>query len=174
MSRNELTRLTGELIVLIEQMIDRQVALRDVVQGKMEAMRRCDVDAMLKTSHQESDLTTAVAALDRRRCEIVSRMCRLMDFSRKTDVKAVTLRMLAAKLDPQSGGRLTQLADRLRAEMLKLAEANRVIELVCREMMAYFKALFTAMVQSEHDAPTYSPDGEVGPAAGARVLEAVG
>lgn len=174
MNRSELTRLTGELTALIEQLIERQVAMRGVVQEKLAAMRHCDVDAMLRTSHQEGDLTAAVSALDRRRYEVVAQMCRFLNFPKKTDVKVVTLRMLAAKLDPQHGERLAHLADRLRDEMLKLAEANRVIELVCREMMAYFKALFAAMVQSEHDAPTYSPAGEVGPAAGARVLETVG
>jgi hypothetical protein len=174
MNRGEQTRLTEELTALIEQLIDRQIVLQGVVQEKKEAMRRCDVDGMLRASRQEGDLTAAVSALDRRRLEIVTQLCRLMNFPRKTDIKAVTLRMLAARLDPPNGARLTGLADRLREEMLKVAEANRVIELVCREMMAYFKAIFAAMVESEHDAPTYSPAGEVGPAAGARVLEAVG
>ncbi|HVP10117.1 MAG TPA: flagellar export chaperone FlgN [Phycisphaerae bacterium] len=174
MSRGELARLTGELTGLIERLIDQQVVLRGIVHEKLEAMRRCDLDAMLRASRQEGDVTAAVSTLDRRRHELVAQICRLMDFPRRTDVKAVTLRMLADKLESQAGGRLAELADRLRNEMLKLAEANRVVELVCREMMAYFKVLFAAMVQSEHDAPTYSSDGEVGPAAGARVLEAVG
>jgi hypothetical protein len=63
---------------------------------------------------------------------------------------------------------------RLREEMLKLAETNRVVELVCREMLAHFKMLFSAMVQSEEDGPTYSPTGEMGPSKGTRVFDAVG
>jgi hypothetical protein len=174
MNSNMLATLTADLAALIEQLIEQQIELRSVVQKKLEGMRRCDVDCMLKASRMEGDLATAVAALDRRRYEVVSQMCSLLGFPKKTDLKAVTLKMLAARLEPQSRERLVRSADRLRGEMLKLAEINKVIEMVCREMMAHFKVLFAAMVQSEHDAPTYSPEGEVGPAVGARVLEAVG
>jgi hypothetical protein len=174
MSSAMLATLAADLAALIEQLIERQVELRSVVQEKLEGMRRCDVDCMLRASRMEGDLAAAVAALDRRRYEIVSQMCGLLGFPKKTDLKTVTLRMLAVRLGPQFGERLVRSAERLRHEMLKLAEINKVIEMVCREMMAHFKVLFAAMVQSEHDAPTYSPEGEVGPAVGARVLEAVG
>ena len=174
MSSGMAATLAADLAALMEQLIERQIALRAVVQEKLEGMRRCDVDCMLRASRMEGDLAAAIASLDRSRYEIVSEMCSRLGFPRKTDLRAVTLRMLAAKLDPQSGERLVRLADRLRDEMLKLAETNRVIEMVCREMMAHFKVLFAAMVEPERDAPTYSPDGEVGPAVGARVLEAVG
>jgi hypothetical protein len=173
MNHKAIAMLTEELCGLIERLIDKQVALRAVVGQKLEAMRRCDVDGMLRTSRQEGDLVGEVSGLERRRREVVSQMCVPLGTPVGRDGRSVTLRALVGKLGPRAG-RLAELADRLREEMLRLAEANRVVDLVCREMQAHFTALFAAMVQAENDAPMYSSDGEIGPAMGARVLDAMG
>lgn len=174
MNHGTANKLAGELAALIEQLIDKQVALRNLVQQKLQAMRRCDAEEMLRVSQREGDLTGEVAALEGKRTGLVVQMCAALDISARADAKGVSLRTLISKLDQQSGRLLAGVAERLRGEMLKLAEANRVVQLVCQEMMAHFKAIFAAMVQSEHDAPTYSARGEVGAAVGARVLDATG
>lgn len=171
---NNPTRLAEELTALIEQLADKQTVLQTAVRDKLETMRRCDVEGMLARSRREADLTTEVAALDRRRQEVVSRLCIALALPKGTNAKRVTLRALISRLDSASAQCLAKAADRLRNEMLKLAEANRVVDLVCREMMVHFKTLFAAIVQSENDPSTYSRGGEVGPTAGARVLDAVG
>ena len=58
--------------------------------------------------------------------------------------------------------------------MLKVAETNRVVDLVSREMLAFFKAVFTAIVKDDTAPRPYSAGGEMGTPAGARVLDAVG
>lgn len=168
------TQPTEELIALIEQLGDKQAALRTVVRGKLEAMGRCDADGMLAASRCEAELTAKASALESRRREVVSRLCAALALPAGTSASSMTLRSLIPKLDPAFRRRLASAADRLREEMLKLAEANRVVDLVCREMMAHFKALFAAMMQSESDVSTYSSGGEVGLAVGAKVLDAVG
>jgi hypothetical protein len=173
-NEHKTARAAEELIALIEQLADKQAALQGAVGAKLETMRRCDVDGMLAGSLREANLTAEVAALDQRRQEVVSRLGAALALPKGANGKSVTLRTLMPKLEPAAAKRLAKAAERLRGEMLKLAEANRVVDLVCREMMVHFKALFTAMVQSESDPSTYSRGGEVGPVAGARVLDAVG
>jgi hypothetical protein len=168
------SRPAEELTALIERLADKQAELRAAVQAKLETMRRCDVEGMMTASRREAVLTAEAAALDQRRQEVVSRLCAALALPKGTNARRVTLRTLIPKLELAAAKRLAKAAERLRAEMLKLAEANRVVDLVCREMMVHFKALFTAMVQSESDPSTYSRGGEVDPAAGARVLDAVG
>ncbi len=174
MNQNVVTMLTGELAELIKRLINIQIALRAVVQEKLEAMRRSDTDAMLRAARREGDMAAEVTALDEKRVDVVSRLCTALEMPVVHAKRAVSLRALSELLDPASSRILANLANRLREEMLKLAEANRVVELVSREMLAYFKTLFSAMVQDEEDASTYSSAGEVGPTAGARVLDAIG
>jgi len=174
MNRSVVTMLTGELAELIKQLINIQIALRAVVREKLDAMRRSDTDGMLKAARREGDMAAEVSALDEKRSDIVSRLCAALEMPAIHDGAAVPLRALTEVLEPESASVLANLANRLREEMLKLAEANRVVELVSREMLAHFKTLFSAMVQDDDDAPTYSAAGEVGPAAGARVLDAIG
>jgi hypothetical protein len=150
------------------------VELRAALEAKLGAMRRSDVDGMLKTSRREGDLAAEVSTLDEERCRIVSELCKALDVPLIGSARTVTLSALLVKLDRDSGERLAGLATHLREEMLKLAETNRVVELVCREMLAHFKTLFSAMVRSDEDGPTYSQSGEMGPSKGTRVFDTVG
>ncbi|MFH1416788.1 MAG: flagellar export chaperone FlgN [Planctomycetota bacterium] len=174
MNQSVVTMLAGELAELIKQLINIQIALRAVVQAKLDAMRRSDTDAMLKAARREGNMAAEVSALDEKRGDIVSRLCAALGMPAVHNERTVPLRALTEVLDPESARPLANLANRLREEMLKLAEANRVVELVSREMLAHFKTLFSAMVQDEDEAPTYSAAGQVGPVVGARVLDAIG
>ncbi|MBN2560368.1 MAG: flagellar protein FlgN [Phycisphaerae bacterium] len=174
MNREVVTKSTEELAAVIERLIALQVSLHAVVREKLEAMRRADTEAMLSGSRRESELTSEIAAMDDQRRQVVSKLCQAVGISPAPGGNSVTLRALAGRLEPGPRERLARLADRLREEMLRLAEANRVVDLVSREMMAHFKVLFSVMMHDGEAAPTYSADGGVGPASGARVLDAVG
>ena len=174
MQAGSVQSLTDELAVLFDGLIERQIAMHALTREKLEAMRRADVNSMLTAARRENDEATRAAEFDRRREDIVTRLCHRLGMKSGPRGTAVTLGTLLDHLEPKTRRRLTQLADRLRAEMLKLAEANRVVELVCREMLAHFKTLFTVMMKDDGTPLTYSADGEIGPSAGARVLDALG
>lgn len=174
MNRHGVTKLANDLAAVIERLVDLQIDLHAVVREKLEAMRRADVQAMLAAAQREGETVSQASTLDEQRRSIVSKLSQALDLRAAVGDKDVTLRELAERLDAPARCRLDGLARRLREEMLKLAEANRVVELVCREMLAHFKAVFSAMVHGGDAAPIYSADGEVGPAAGARVLDAMG
>ena len=86
----------------------------------------------------------------------------------------IALRALARKLDPVWRDRLLALSDELREKMLKVAESNRVVEMVCQEMSSHFKMLFAAMVQDATQPALYSDRGQAAAAGRSRVLDAVG
>lgn len=173
MSSGVVARLTGELAGLIERLIETQVALREIVREKLAAMRRADGDGILRAATREGRMASTVSQMDRQRHDLVARMCHELGLDQTIDAKDVTLRLLTAKLEPAVGGKLTSLADRLREEMLRLAEANRVVQMVCREMLGHFKTVFAAMMSSGEETATYGRGGQHGPAA-ARVLDAMG
>lgn len=174
MSKRQIKKLTGDLASLLEQLIELQKVLHGVIRGKLDAMRGCDAPSMTASAHREGDASAKIAALDdcRRRC--VGELCLALDIPRPGRIENVTLRTLAGHLDRKLGDRLTQLGEVLRERMLKVAEANRVVELVTQEMLQHFRNLFSVFTQDEDGSQTYSPGGAVASGAGTKVLDAVG
>jgi hypothetical protein len=175
-SVDEITLSVRQLAELLERLIERHDALHAALRSKLEAMRRSDVDAMLAASRREREIVAAVQAGDGQRRELVSSLyAALMPERRdRPDAREVTLRELAARVAPDQREELSRLAARLRDRMLVVGEANRAVELVCREMLAHFKSLFAAMVCDGRENNTYRGHGAPRPVAGARVLDAVG
>lgn len=162
------------LAALLEELTARQESLHRVIRGKLEAMRRADVEGMIAASHREGESTNEVALLDAQRREIAAELCVEIGIPAMERGRPASLRKIAARLREADRTRIVKLADLLRERMLQVAEANRVVELVSREMLAFFKAVFTAIVKDDAAPRVYSACGEMGAAAGARVLDAVG
>lgn len=174
MSAATVTTLVDRLAELLENLTARQAALHAVIRGKLEAMRRADVEAMIAATHREGELTSEVTALDGQRRELAAKLSEALSRSASERGRRMSLRSLAARLDAVQRARILKLADTLRRRMLDVAEANRVVELVSREMLTFFKDVFSAMVRDDESPLTYSAGGELGAAFGARVLDAVG
>ncbi len=174
MSAATVTTLVDRLAELLEDLSARQASLHEVIRGKLEAMRRADVEGMIAATHREGELTNEVTALDGRRRDIAGKLSEALSRSPSERGRGLSLRNLAGRLDASQRPRILTLADTLRRRMLDVAEANRVVELVSREMLAFFKEVFSAMVRDDKTPLTYSAGGAVGAASGARVLDAVG
>ena len=162
------------LAELLEALAARQEALHGVIRGKLDAMRRTDVEAMIAASHREGELAGEVTLLDAQRRDVAAELCAEIGIHALERGRPASLRRIAARLADTDRTRVVKLADRLREQMLKVAEANRVVELVSREMLAFFKAIFTAIVKDDAVPRLYSACGDMGTPARARVLDAVG
>lgn len=162
------------LAALLEELASKQESLHRVIRGKLEAMRRADVEGMIAASHREGELTNEVTLLDAQRRDVAAEVCAEIGIPAVERNRPASLRRIAARLGEADRSRIVKLADLLRERMLQVAEANRVVELVSREMLAFFKAVFTAIVRDDGAPRVYSACGEMGVAARARVLDAVG
>ena len=159
---------------MLEQLVGLQKKLHGVIGEKLEAMRRCDTEAMMSAAQREGEIASKVAAMDERRKQIVVDLCTALGMRRPATTKYVTLRVLGDRLDETLRRTLMQLGDSLREWMLKVAEANRVVEMVCREMLNHFKNVFSAFKQDDAGSQTYSRGGAVEAGTGIQVLDAVG
>jgi hypothetical protein len=166
------TTLVDRLAELLAKLTAKQESIRAAIREKLEAMRRADVEAMIAASHREGELVHDVTELEVERREISENLGEIVGARGKG--RGLSLRMIAAQLDEANRTRIMNLADALRRRMLEVAEANRVVELVSREMLAFFKGVFTAIVRDDAAPLTYSAGGEIGAPMGARVLDAVG
>ena len=174
MSAAPSTTPVDRLAAILEELAARQTELHGVIRGKLDAMRRADVEGMIAASHREGELVNEVTLLDAQRREIAAELCAEIGIHSVERGRPASLRRIAARLGAVDRPRIIKLADLLRERMLKVAEANRVVELVSREMLAFFKAVFTAIVKDDATPRLYSACGEIGTPPGARVLDAVG
>lgn len=174
MNQESIDRCATELTSLIEELVGLQEELHGVIDEKLDAMRRCDTEAMMSAAQREGEIASKVSAMDDRRIQTVTELCTALDIPKPTNTKFLTLRLLGARLDETSRGHLMRLGDSLREWMLKVAEANRVVEMVCREMLNHFKNVFSAFTQDDESAQTYSRGGAVEAGMGVKVLDAVG
>jgi hypothetical protein len=174
MKNKAVNTLVDRLAELLEKLTAKQESIRAVIRKKLEAMRRADVEAMIAASHREGELVNDVTGLEVERREISEKLGEVAGARGTARGRGLPLRVIAAQLDDADRARITRLADALRRRMLEVAEANRVVELVSREMLAFFKDIFTAIVRDGAAPLTYSAGGEIGAPVGARVLDAVG
>lgn len=174
MSHTQKQIMAGELIGILEHLSGLQDRLLSAIDAKLEAMRRADVAAMTASSRREAELAAEAATLDQRRCLIAVDLSRALGLPIPPRAENVSLRILCGRLGGEAGARLTHAGNVLREKMLKVAESNRVVELVCREMLAHFKAVFSAFTRDDEAPRNYSPKGSIESRGQIAVLDAVG
>lgn len=174
MSARSVEPLVRELEAVFRTLIDQHESLHDAVRGKLDAMRRADNGEMLSAAHREGEIVARIREIDEQRKTLVVRCCQASGIPKSANAGHVSLKALAGHLNPNLRARLTGLGEVLRERMLEVAEANRVVELVSREMLDHFKQLFSAFTRDEDGSQTYSAGGVLKTDSGTSVLDAVG
>jgi hypothetical protein len=174
MTSDDCITLTAELGSVLNRLIGLQSELHGAIDEQLDAMRRSDAGDMMAAAQCEGRLCSRISALDERRREIVAALCECTGLVAPAGVQHVSLRMLAVGLDESQRTELLEAGQALREKMLQVAEANRVVELVSREMLAHFRDLFAAFTQDDDSRPTYSRGGSLEAGKGVKVLDAVG
>ncbi len=174
MNDKEVTIQLDLLIGAMSQLVDLQKVLEEAVREKLAAMRRCDSDGMMAAAAREGELTLKIRTLDDKRRDISTSLADALNIPIPADISNLTLRVLASHLDEEGHSRVMKIGQALRERMLRVAEANRVVEIVCREMMAHFRTIFTAFTRDGETSRNYSRGGQVEPGVATQVLDAVG
>lgn len=171
---NDMAALVTELAGLLKQLADLQTLVNTAVRDKLEAMRRADVNEIAKRSRREADLSAQIIEVDRTRRGVVTRICAALGIAATEGGREITLRSLLQRLNATDREKLSALANVLRDRMLTTAESNRVVEIVCHEMMSHFKAVFSAMTNAAAERGIYGEKGGRPPSGEPLVLDAVG
>ncbi len=174
MNRERATLLMNELCATLERLAELQERLYATILRKLDVMKSADPQAILQVCAQEAELAAHSANLDAARRRLVADLCETSGLPRPSRPERITLRALGQAVNVEGRERMLSLGESLRMQMLRVAEANRTVELVCREMLAHFKRLFSAFATTGEDDQTYSDRGARRRASGAGVLDAVG
>jgi len=167
-----LSSMIRELANILDGLIRRHEEMHAVIRAKLESMRLGDVDGMLAGARRERDLTEAVSRLSEERIRVVTAAAKVLNLP--VPPTAISVRMLAARLEPAERGELLGRAHSLREWMVAVGEANRTVEYVCREMLMHFKTVFTSIVRGGDTPVTYQRDGDLNGYSGVQVLDALG
>lgn len=171
---SDLSAMVNELSGLLSQLSELQSVMNVAVRDKLEAMRRADVNEIARRSRREADLAARIIEVDRTRRGVVSRICAGLGIAATEGGREITLRSLIKQLPEVNRDKLAALANVLRERMLATAESNRVVEIVCHEMMSHFKAVFAAMTNAASERGIYGEKGGRPPSGEPLVLDAVG
>ncbi len=172
MNRECLDILADDLATVLDRMIAMHELQQGILRRKLDAMRTSDPDQIAQICHEESDIAGALSELDMKRRRLVADICEALGMARPDKPERITLRSLVRAMPSTLQHRLLALGEELRMNMLKVAEINRTVELVCREMLKHFKVLFSAFAQSDGN-DTYGDTGSRRTNANAGVLDAV-
>jgi hypothetical protein len=174
MTADSTQALSAQLASILEQLIALQEALCAAIERKQNMMRRADVDGILDVSQEEGALVAKVMALDRQRVDVVAKMCKALNMPAVGNPSSISISQLAARLEAAARTRLVKLAQTLRQAMLKVAQANRVVQIASQQLLDCVRNVFAIILEDDSIAPVYSRCGELNSSAGAKVLDAVG
>jgi hypothetical protein len=175
MNRAILTECVDRLASVLTRHHALQDELLATLREKLDAMRRADIEAMTAAARRERQVLSRINDVEVERFAAVGRLADALGAPSFQDGRGAVLRNLAGRLEAATRDRLLGLAAALREKMLRVGEAQQVVELVSRELLTHFKTLFSIMTQPAEHEPTYSSGGERGRAAQAGIcLDAVG
>ena len=172
MNRERVDNLTNDLATVLDRMIAMHELQLGILQRKLDAMRTSDPEQITQICGEESDIAGALVELNTKRYRVVADICEALGMERPDKPERITLRSLVQALPSGLQQRLLALGEELRLNMLKVAEINRTVELVCREMLTHFKVLFSAFATGDGN-DMYSDTGSRRTGAGVGVLDAV-
>jgi len=166
-------RRIDDLITLLDGLCELQEKLIELIRVKMDAMRRADV-AKLRTLHdEERALAKRLQARETLRRDLMMGIGEELGFS-KNRARNMTVSQVVAHLSEITGGRLVDVATRLRHTACKTAKANRVAGAVARETINHLRWVFAA-IRPEDDTPVgYSGQGAVTGPQQTRIFETLG
>jgi hypothetical protein len=166
-------RRIDDLITLLDGLCELQEKLIELIRVKMDAMRRADV-AKLRTLHdEERALAKRLQARETLRRDLMMGIGEELGFS-ENRARNMTVSQVVAHLSEITGGRLVDVATRLRHTAGKTAKANRVAGAVARETINHLRWVFAA-IRPEDDTPVgYSGQGAVTGPQQTRIFETLG
>jgi hypothetical protein len=172
-SRRIIESRSSELVFLLGEFRKLHEELLAVIQHKLAAMRRADVEAVNSCLAREQFLANRIRQQEGLRQQLVQLIGKELGLAAEQTVR-LSLKGLAERLEEPCRGRLLAQAAALRETMMTIDRANKVAAMVTGEMLKHFRQVCMAMARVGQSTGTYSPAGRLNSEAPARVFEAVG
>jgi hypothetical protein len=161
------------MVSLLQELAAAHEELLQVVEGKIEALRRADAEGVKATSRQEDALVERINDRESLRRQLAENIVRGYGVA-----AAVARRLSAAQLAERIGGAeaelITTTADRLKGLMGQIDRRNQVARTIAQGVLGHLQHVFQAMTEADGEFAGYSPAGIVRAGRAQKILDAVG
>lgn len=168
MSQSKAPRTIPELVTLMSGLETMYGELTQLLEAKVEAMRRADVEGMSQLGAKEIALTQRMHERDVLRKQVLERIGKGIGLN-STRSRTLTVSQLTAHLDESQRALLLDAAKRLRTAVFRSARVNRLAGAVARDVLEHMRWVFASV------RPKVQAGGDYGGARMEfRILDAVG
>lgn len=129
--------------------------LIEIIQRKLLAMRKSDLDAIQECVDREGELTRKISDREGLRKRLMALICCDLGIGEEESA-TMPLSQLANHVDHKSSLKLRVAGDRLSAILREIAKVNIVITLFGRRMLEHYRDVFAQITQGLNESPVYA------------------
>jgi hypothetical protein len=166
------TRL-GDVLKLFDAMRRLYEQLVGLIQSKIDAMRRADVETMRQLTEQEQSVVTRLHEREGFCRQLLDALGEEIGLPPRAG-RALSVSQLASHLPPSEQTGLLHASSRLREVVFKATRANRVAGVVSRELLNHAKWILGSVRPAGATPVGYSGDGALVAPVNTRIFETVG
>lgn len=163
----------SDLVRLLDQVRSLYEQLFSLIDAKLDAMRRCDIDAMRVCNDRENALAKRLEEREGLRRQLVDAIGEELGLPSRA-ARLLTITQIANRLPQAQRTRLMESVGRLRQSVAKVSQANRVSGAVTRGIVDHLRWVFAAVRGGEEAPAGYSRGGAVVSHASGPLFDAVG
>lgn len=161
------------LVTLLDRITDDHRSLTEIIDQKIEAMRRADVNGLVGLLNNEHALAAAITEKEGLRAQLVDTIARGYGIS-----SAAARRMKITQIAQRFGGarcdELIAAADRTRYWVTVVVRKNHQARQIARGVVGHMRYVLAAMAGGEVTDENYTRVGSGSSGRGVRILDAVG
>ncbi len=162
-----------DLIRLIKEMNTLHRELAAVVEVKLAAMKKADMDGMRVQASREHDLVGRISEREGFRRQIMEAIGGAMGITAKT-ARVMTVSQLAKRVGGKDGPVLLRVASELKESMARVARINRLAGAISLNVLGHLQAVFGAVASCGTKQVGYSGSGKMVNVRDRRLIETVG
>jgi len=167
------TKRISDLVRLLEEISSCHETLGGVVQSKIDAMRRADMDGMRMVIRKEHQLVRRIHECEGLRRQLTDAIGQQMGLPAGR-ARSMTLSQLADRLSEAEGQKLKSVAGKLREALSQVVRLNRLAGAISARVLGHLKAVFDSVATDGDRSVGYSGSGRPVTVRDSRLLEAVG
>jgi hypothetical protein len=144
-----------------------------VLDAKIDAMRRADVEVMGELEHRERTIVEQLKERDGLRRQLMDAIGLELGLPAKAG-RTLNLTQLGLRISEPERAALVEAGDNLRDSVMKVRQMERVATMVSREVSTHLQWVLSAVRPSEEKPNVYANDGALVRSSGSAMVELVG
>jgi len=173
MKRSTMNTRIADLVRLLGGLTEINEQLAVVLDAKIEAMRRANVEAMGQCEQREGKLVETLREREGLRKQMMDAIGAEFGLPAKAG-RTLTLTQLGLRLNEAERMALASAADVLRRSVMKARQVERIAAATSREILNHLQWVFAAVRPRDDGANVYSNHGALVRSGGPAMVELVG